>query len=55
MIGVKATILPGTTWANEMNIVMNRAPGAGSITQPVDHQSRALQLSYEFSPSYLFK
>ena len=22
---------PGTTWANEMNFVMNHAPGAGSI------------------------
>ena len=22
---------PGTTWANEINFVMNHAPGAGSI------------------------
>ena len=27
---------PGTTWANVMNFVMNDAPGAGSIYQPVD-------------------
>ena len=26
---------PGTTWANEMNII-NHAPGAGSIARPVD-------------------
>ena len=26
----------GTTWTNEMNLVMNDAPGAGSIAQPVD-------------------
>ena len=25
------------TWANEMHCVMNHAPGAGSIAQPVDH------------------
>ena len=28
---------PGTTWANEMNFVMNPAPGVGSIARPVDH------------------
>ena len=26
---------PGTTWANEMNFVMNLAPGTGSIARPV--------------------
>ena len=26
---------PETTWANEMNFVLNHAPGAGSIAQPV--------------------
>ena len=26
----------GTTWVNEMNFVMNHAPGAGSIAQLVD-------------------
>ena len=25
-----------TTWANEMNFSMNHAPGAGSISRPVD-------------------
>ena len=37
---------PGKTWSNEMNFVMNHAPGAGSITQPVDLQSSALPLCY---------
>ena len=32
---------PGITWANEMNIDMNHAPGAGLITRPVDQQSNA--------------
>ena len=26
---------PGTKWANEMNFIMNHAPGAGSIVRPV--------------------
>ena len=26
----------GTSWANEINFVMNHAPGAGSIARPVD-------------------
>ena len=29
----------GTAWANKVNFVMNYAPGAGSIAQPVDQQS----------------
>ena len=29
---------------NQMNFVMNHAPGAGSIAQPVDQQSSALPL-----------
>ena len=37
---------PGTTWANEMNFVMERAPGAGSIARPVDPQSNIIPLSY---------
>ena len=37
---------PETTWANEMNFIMNHAPGAGSIARPVDQQSSALPLSY---------
>ena len=36
----------GTTWANEMNFVMNHAPGAGLLARPVDQQSSALTLSY---------
>ena len=32
------------TWANEMNFVMNHAPGAGSIVRPVDQQSSVLPL-----------
>ena len=36
----------GTIWANEMNFVMNHAPGAGSIARPVDQQSSALPLCY---------
>ena len=26
---------PETTWTNEMNVVLNHAPGAGSIAGPV--------------------
>ena len=26
----------GTNWANEVNFIMNHAPGAGSIPRPVD-------------------
>ena len=33
---------PGTTWANEMNFVIEYAPGAGSIVRPVDQQSGML-------------
>ena len=33
-----------TTWANEINFVMNHAPGAGSIARPVDQHSSALPL-----------
>ena len=41
---------PGTTWANEMNLVVNHAPGAGSIASPVDLQSDALSLCYGCPP-----
>ena len=34
----------GITRANEMNIVMNHVPGAGSIPRPVDQQSHVLPL-----------
>ena len=37
---------PRTTWANEMNFIMNYAPGVGSIARPVDQQSSALPLCY---------
>ena len=32
----------GTTWASELNFVMNHTPGAGSIAGPVDQQSSTL-------------
>ena len=35
---------PGTTWDNVMNFGRNHAPGAGSITWPVDIQSSKLPL-----------
>ena len=37
---------PGTTWANEMNLVVKHAPGAGLIARPVDQQSNALPLCH---------
>ena len=37
----------GTTWANEMNFVMNHASGAGLITRPVGQQSSGQLLCYE--------
>ena len=37
---------PGTTWAHEMNFVMNHAPGALSLARPIDQQSGALSLCY---------
>ena len=36
---------PGTTWADGMNFGMNIAPGAGSITRPINQQSSALYCS----------
>ena len=33
---------PGTILANEINFVMDHAPGAGLIACPVDQQSSAL-------------
>ena len=36
--------MPGTTWANEMNIGLNHAPGAGLIALPVDLHSNLLWL-----------
>ena len=41
---------PGTTW-DEMNFVMNPAPGAGQIAQPVDLQSSAIPLYHGYRPS----
>ena len=37
--------MPGITWTNEMNFVLNHAPGAGSIAQSVEQQPSALPLS----------
>ena len=47
-------VRPGTTLANEMNFVMNHAPGAGSIARPVDQQSSALwmppnRITYQYT------
>ena len=36
----------GTTWADEVNNVMNHASGAGLIARTVDQQSSALPLYY---------
>ena len=33
----------GTTWANDMNFVMNHALGAGLIARTVDQQSMGAQ------------
>ena len=46
VIGLEGYTGPGTTWDDEMNFVMNHAPGAGSIARPVDQQSSALPLCY---------
>ena len=40
----------GATWANDMNFVMNRAPRAGSIAQPVDQMSSALPIVPRMPP-----
>ena len=37
---------PVTTWAKEMNFVMNIAPGTGSIARPVGQWSSALPLNH---------
>ena len=42
---------PGTTWANEMNFVINHAPGAGSIARPFDQHSSALQMDNGCPPN----
>ena len=36
----------GTTRANEMDLGIKHAPGAGSLAQPVDLQSSVLPLCY---------
>ena len=36
----------GKTWANEMSVGMNHAPGAGSIARPADLQTSALILCH---------
>ena len=41
----KCYTVPGTTWANEMNFVMNRASGAGLICCPaVQRATTELQM-----------
>ena len=47
MMHCKATLTGlGTTWPNEVNFAMNLSPGAGSLAQPADLHSSALQLCY---------
>ena len=43
----------GTTWANEMYLVMNHALGAGSIVRPVNQQSSALPLYHGCPPGLI--
>ena len=38
------------TWVNEMNFVMNHAPGARSIARPVGQQSSAIPLYHRSLP-----
>ena len=37
----------GIVWANEMNLVVNHAPGAGSIARLVNLQSSTQPLCYD--------
>ena len=37
---------PGTTWTNDMNVVMNLDAGAGLIAQHVNLQSGVLPISH---------
>ena len=41
----------GQPGLNEMNFLMNHAPGAGLITPPVDQQSSVLQLYHRRPPN----
>ena len=41
---VKAILDQGQLGSNEINFILNDAPGVGSIARPVDQQSSALQL-----------
>ena len=43
----------GTTWANEMKFLMNHAPCAGLITQPIDLQSSTLATTMLRLPPYV--
>ena len=45
-LNFKAILGRGTTWANDMNFVMNHVQGAGLINQPVDLQPNTLPLCY---------
>ena len=44
----------GTTWANEMNLVMNHDPGAGSIARPVDPQSTTVIENINISRQFAY-
>ena len=46
---------PRTTWANDFNFGMNHAPGAGSITQPVDQHATTVQQVNTPSPTLQHK
>ena len=50
---VRLYIGPGITWADEMNFVMNHAPGAGFIASPVNQQSSVLPLYHRCPPGLL--
>ena len=43
----------GTTWANEMNIGVKHAPGAGLVACPVYLQSSVLSLCYDVVRYYV--
>ena len=45
---------PETTWTDEMNVVMNHAPDAGSIAQPVDQQQCATELPTSLSADVIY-
>ena len=44
VLGHDSALGQETNWANEMNSVMNHAPGAVSIARPFDQQFSALPM-----------